>query len=136
MKFSFLSSIILAAIITSSLFTFYIKSEDVDGLRYFSLSSSGNDTNGISYRAFDNPISFGKPTIGWKACYNISQSVRAYLERYSIVLSMPVDVLIEDRRESYKAFLKSENQVVFVWGYPDRSGTAPPSSDGLAWGCK
>ena len=136
MKASFLSGIILAVLITSSLFTFYIKSEDVDGLRYFSLSSSGNDTNGISYRAFDNPISFSKPANGWKTCSNISQSVRDYLESYSIVLPTPVDVLIEDRKESYKAFLKSENQVVFVRGYPDRSGTAPPSSDGLAWGCK
>ena len=77
-----------------------------------------------------------KTAKGWKTCSNISQSVRGYLEIHSIVLSMPVDVLIEDRKESYKAFLKSENQVVFVWEYPDWGGTAPPSSDGLAWGCK
>lgn len=105
---------------------------EVGGRNFIGFAVEGNQTNGFAY------IRYGRwhmqlereGAVEWKQCRRLNRSLDGYLRNYvgDRIMHGSYMFISERDEHGYKAYIRSNDDVIFVWGFPDFGGT-PPGED-------
>lgn len=103
---------------------------NIGGYKYIGLVVHGGQTNGFSYLLFDYPYfelaeENAKP---WKECKRLNESLQSYLRNF-VEGWKPSTVgylfVSESSSQGYRAYIRFNDRVIFVRGFPDFGGSPP-----------
>lgn len=102
----------------------------VNGEKYYSLFVSGDSTNGYIHFIFKRPYYrfTNKEILEWKICHKLNKNLDSYLRNNMQdwgVTSGSVSIISESYPSGYKVYIRTNDKLIFVRGFPDFGGDPP-----------
>lgn len=106
---------------------------EVAGRKYIGLFVDGGQTNGFSYLVFNYPYLQLEEdgAASWNGCGRLSHSLEGYLRNFVKGWKTNANYMFvsESNPHGYKAYIRVDERVVFVRGFPDFGGSPPDEQE-------
>lgn len=104
----------------------------IDGVKYYSLFVSEGSTNGGRYYLYEYPyLTFtNEKDDKWRVCSTLHKSVLGYIQHFTEWPEIgPYYVVSKSTSNTYFAYIKVDNKIIYVEGFPDFGGAGPTEEE-------
>ena len=101
-------------------------------VKYYSLFVQGGSTNGGAYYLFEYPyFTFtNEKDDKWRVCNTLHKSILDYIQHFTKWPETgPYYVVSSSTKSTYSAYIKANDKVVYVEGFPDFGGAGPTDEE-------
>ncbi len=104
----------------------------INGVKYYSLFVSGGSYNGGGYYLYEYPyLTFtNEKDDNWRVCNTLDEGILSYIKSFTPWPETgPYYVVSKSTKNTYFAYIKANNKVVYVEGFPDFGGAGPTEEE-------
>jgi len=104
----------------------------IDGVKYYSLFVSGGTYNGSGYYLYEYPyFTFtNEEDDKWRVCSTLHKRVLGYIQHFTEWPDTgPYYVVSRSTKNTYSAYIKVNNEIIYVVGFPDFGGAGPTEEE-------